>query len=67
MPPWCAFPRLKAPLLHDSGAERRCVMRDRHDTGYGWLIQLPDGSLREFATDAEAREAAEEAEEEPEE
>ena len=43
-------------------------MRDPHDTGYGWLIQLPDGSLREFATDAEALEAADEAaEEEPEE
>ena len=26
-------------------------------TGSGWLIRMPDGSLQEFATDAEALEA----------
>lgn len=26
-------------------------------TGYGWLIRMPDGTLQEFATDAEAIEA----------
>ena len=33
-------------------------------TGYGWLIRLPNGDLREYATDQEALEAvAEEASE----
>ncbi len=32
-------------------------------TGYGWLMKLPDGTMREYASDAEALEAVREAEE----
>lgn len=32
-------------------------------TAFGWLMKLPDGSMREYASDAEALEALREAEE----
>ena len=35
-------------------------------TGYGWLVRLPSGELREFATEKEALEAVREEEEDEE-
>lgn len=39
-------------------------MRHAKPTGYGWLIKLPNGELREYVTDEEAYEAYRDMEEE---